>query len=335
MAKNNSPIINLTSKELKDISSFCDLNELDFDEFIKTCFNKGYQIEKYGLLTNEDGEQIVFEEKIVEKEIIKEVIKEVPVEVEKIIEKEVIKEIPVEKIVEKEIIKEVPVEKIVEKEVPVEVIKEVPVEVIKEVEKEVVVEVEKIIEVEKPIEVIVEKEVYITDDEEVKELGNKIAKLEKDKQKFSTKMEENENIFQKEKEGYDTQISEYIRKIDEKESEKSKLEGRISELEVLLEEKPKELIKEIEVIKEVEIIKEVPVEVVKEVEVIKEVKGNGDPEKLKGLQSTIQKLREELREKEKSISQYEKIMLELDNEFKNQRATFLNSTNLNDELKRK
>ena len=47
----------------------------------------------------------------------------------------------------------------------------------------------------------------------------------------------------------------------------------------------------------------------------------------------IQKLQEELREKEKSILQYEKIMVELDNDFNNQRATFLGSTNLNNELK--
>jgi len=103
-------------------------------------------------------------------------------------------------------------------------------------------------------------------------------------------------------------------------------------LEVLLEEKPKEVIKEVEVIKEIEVIKEVPVEVVKEVEVIKEVKSQGSPEKLKGLQNTIQKLKEEIREKDKSISQYEQIMLELDKEFKNQTATYLASTNLNREL---
>jgi len=126
----NLPIISLTAKEIKDIKSFCKLNELDFEKFIKICFSKGYQIEKYGLLTTDDGEQIVFEEKIVEKEVIK----EVPIEVEKIIEKIVIKEIPVEKIVEKQI--------------TVEVIKEVPFEVIKEIEKEVIVEVEKIVEVE-------------------------------------------------------------------------------------------------------------------------------------------------------------------------------------------
>jgi hypothetical protein len=111
----NSPIINLSSKELKDIKSFCDLNELNFEEFVKSCFDKGYQIEKYGLLTNEDGEQVIFEEKVV----IKEIIKEVPVEVEKIIEKEVIKEVEVPVEVEKI------VEKIIEK--PIEVIKEVPI----------------------------------------------------------------------------------------------------------------------------------------------------------------------------------------------------------------
>ena len=65
------------------------------------------------------------------------------------------------------------------KEVEKEVIREV--EVIKEVEKivEVIKEVEKLVEVEVPVEVIVEKEVYITDDEQVKELGGKIAELEK------------------------------------------------------------------------------------------------------------------------------------------------------------
>ena len=311
MAQKNSPTINFSASELKDLQAFCELNELDVDEFVKSCFDQGYQIEKYGLL-NSDGV------KVVEKEVIKEIRVEVPVE--KVVEKEVIKEVPVEveKVVEKIITKEIPVEKIVEKEVPVEVIKEVekevikevPVEVIKEVEKEVIKEVEKIVEVKVPVEKVVTKEVYITDDEQVTELGNKIAKLEKSNKTYSTKLK-NANV------------------------EKKELEKTLTELEVLLEEKPKEVIQEVEVVKEVEVIKEVPVEVIKEIEVVKEVKGKGDPEKLKALQTTIQKLREELREKEKSISQYEKILLELDNEFKNQRATFLSSTNINDELKRK
>ena len=84
MAQNNSSTINFTTTQLKDIKSFCKLNELDFEEFVMECFNQGYQIEKYGLL-NADGV------KIVEKEVIKEVRVEVPVE--KVIEKEIIKEV--------------------------------------------------------------------------------------------------------------------------------------------------------------------------------------------------------------------------------------------------
>lgn len=141
----DSSMYNFTSQEEKEIKEFCKLNELDYDKFIKDCFDKGYQIEKYGLLTI-DGQTII------EKEVIKEVIKEVPVE--KIVE------------VEKEVIKEI--------EVPVEIIKEV--EKIVEVEK--VVEKEVINEVEVPIEVIVEKEVYITDDSETNKLLLKIEELE-------------------------------------------------------------------------------------------------------------------------------------------------------------
>lgn len=299
MAKNNSPTINLTSKELKDISAFCELNELDFDEFVNSCFNKGYQIEKYGLLTNEDGEQIVFEEKIVEKEIIK----EVPVEVEKIIEKEIIREVPVEKIVEKEVIKEVPVEKIVEKEVPVEVIKEVPVEVIKEVEKEVIVEVEKIVEIEKPVEKVITKEVYITDDEEVQELGSKIAELEK----------ENRDLSQK--------LTEFVTKpptIIEK-------EVPVEKIKIVEKEVPVEIIKE--VVREVE----KPIEVIKEV--VKEVKVE-NKEKLKKLQETISVMRDELREKDEKILQFEKNIVELEKIKGPIKGKFMGSTNLNDNLYR-
>jgi len=104
--------INLTVKELKDIKSFCALNELKFEVFVDSCFNKGYQIEKYGLLTTDDGKQIIFEEK--------EIIKEVFIEVEK----EIIVEVPVEVIIEKEKIVEVIVEKIIEIEKPIRVVVE-------------------------------------------------------------------------------------------------------------------------------------------------------------------------------------------------------------------
>ena len=80
-------MLNLNSEEIKDIEVFCKLNEFtDVNEFVKECFNKGYQIEKYGLLTI-DGQTVM------EKEIIKgSHVKEVPVE----IIKEVVKEIEVE-----------------------------------------------------------------------------------------------------------------------------------------------------------------------------------------------------------------------------------------------
>ena len=216
-------MLNLNPEEIKDIEVFCKLNEFtDVNEFVKECFNKGYQIEKYGLLTI-DGQTII------EKEVIKEVIKEVPVEVIKKVteevEVEVVKEVIVEKPVEivKEVLKEVPVEVIkevvVEKEVEkiVEVIKEIPVEkvVVKEVVKEV------------PVEKVVEKEVYITDDSKIKELVNKIELLE-------------------------NRPPEIIEKEVVKEIEVIKE----VEVEVIKEiEKPVEVVKE--VIKEVEIIKEV------------------------------------------------------------------------------
>ena len=45
MEQNNSLIIDLTKQELKDIESFCKLNELEKEEFIKECFMQGYYIE--------------------------------------------------------------------------------------------------------------------------------------------------------------------------------------------------------------------------------------------------------------------------------------------------
>ena len=174
--------INLTQSQLKDIKAFCSLNKIeDVDAFIKLCFEKGYNVEKYGLLGKTGGEQ--------EKRV------EIPVEVIKEVIKTEYVEVPVEKIIE--VIKEVPVEKIIEK--PVEIIKEIPVEkvVIKEVIKEVPVE----------------KIVTIYDNSSENELLLKIQQLESDKQLFSTKTQEfeeqlrlfstktteMENIFQNEK----------------------------------------------------------------------------------------------------------------------------------------
>jgi predicted RNase H-like nuclease (RuvC/YqgF family) len=98
----------INKKILQAVSAYCKLNNIeDVDDFIKKCFQSGFNIEKYGLLgktLNEDekdlktgivGEKQLIKEVIVEKKV------EVPVEVikEVIIEKEIIKEVPVEKIV--------------------------------------------------------------------------------------------------------------------------------------------------------------------------------------------------------------------------------------------
>jgi hypothetical protein len=188
MEQKNLSTINLSRKQLKDVEEFCKLNKIeDVEEFLVKCFVNGYEIEKYGLLQNSGGSR----EKWVEKEIIVEKRVEIPVEV--IIEKTIIEYVEVEK--EKEVI----VEKVVEK--LIEVIKEIPVEkiVIQEVIKEI------------PVEVKVEKKVYITDDEAVKQLGGKIIKLEEEESQLLSKIQQLETSF-------DTQKSEYIRKISELES---------------------------------------------------------------------------------------------------------------------
>ena len=188
MEQKNLSTINLSRKQLKDVEEFCKLNKIEnVEEFLVKCFVEGYEIEKYGLLQNSGGSR----EKWVEKEVIVEKRVEVPVEV--IIEKSIIEYVEVEK--EKEVI----VEKVVEK--LIEVIKEIPVEkiVIQEVIKEI------------PVEVKVEKKVYITDDEAVKQLGGKITKLEYEESQLLSKIQQLETSF-------DTQRSEYIRKISELES---------------------------------------------------------------------------------------------------------------------
>ena len=168
MEQKNWSTINLSPKQVRDVEQYCKLNNIeDISTFFQTCFIKGYEIEKFGLLNGD--------EKIIEKEVIVEKRVEIPVEViiEKPIieyvevEKEIIKEIPREVIVEKivEVTKEIPVEKIVER--TVEIVKEVPVDrvVIQEVIKEV------------PVEKIITKTEYITDDSKVTELVEELERV--------------------------------------------------------------------------------------------------------------------------------------------------------------
>jgi len=106
-------------------------------------------------------------------------------------------------------------------------------EVEKIVEKIVEVPVEKIVDrvIEIPVEKIVEKEIYITDDEQVKNLTQKISIIENDleleKQKFSTIISEMENNFQQEKDDtskeHNLKISDLNNKILQLESEIKKL----------------------------------------------------------------------------------------------------------------
>jgi hypothetical protein len=96
MEQKNFSIIDLNSKELKDIKQFCELNKIeDVQKFMHTCFKQGYEIKKFGLLN--PGKTGGIEEKWVEKEVIIEKRVEIPIEVIKEVEK--IIEVPVEKIV--------------------------------------------------------------------------------------------------------------------------------------------------------------------------------------------------------------------------------------------
>ena len=204
--------LNLSTTENKDLISYCNMNDLRISEVIKKSYLEGFNIERYGLL-NMGGirEKQVEKEVIVEKrvEVPIEIIKEVPkieyVEIEKQVDKivEKIVEVPIE------VIKEVPVDRVVEK--VVEVIKEIPVEkvVIKEVIKEIPVE----------------KVVYVTDHEELNaKIFQKEQEFDQQRQIFSTKTLEMENIFQNEMSKKDKELDELRRNLDEKDkTEKLKL----------------------------------------------------------------------------------------------------------------
>lgn len=216
--------LELTSKEHKDLLSYCKLNNLDPQVILKKSYLEGFSIEKYGLLN--PG---VKQEKPVEIEVIREKRVEIPVEVIKEVVK--IEYVEIEKPVE--VVKEVPVEKIVE------VIKEIPsppteVEVIKYVDREVVKEV--------IVEVPVEKIVYVYDkkeDEVDTNLDDIIFQHKEEineiKSKFSTKEEEMTKIFHQEKE----KVDELLLKIQQLENQPPKIVETIKE--VIVE---KEVVKE-------------------------------------------------------------------------------------------
>jgi len=226
---------------------------------------------------------------------------------EKVIEKEVIVEkrveVPVEVIiekpviqyveVEKEIIKEIPIDRVVEK--IVEVTKEIPVEkvVIKEVIKEI------------PIEKVVEKEIFITDDNQVNELLFKIQQLESDKELFSTKTQELEEEVQK----FSTIKTEieniFQNKMSKKEEELDELRHSLD----ILRQTP-------------------PIEKILEVVIEKPV----DDSKSQKLQETLAKLRQDILDKDKKISDLELKISELMGLQQEKKALYLKGSNLDDKL---
>ena len=222
---------------------------------------------------------------------------------EKWVEKEIIREklveVPIEIIKEvekeviKEIIKEVPIEKVVEK--IVEITKEIPVEkiVIKEVIKEI------------PIEKVVEKEVFITDDKQVNELLLKIQQLESDKRVFSTKTQEFEDEIQK----FSTIKTEMENIFQNKMSKK--------------EEELDELRNSLDILRQTDLVEKV-VEVVIEKPV--------DDNKSQKLQETLAKLRQEILNKDKKISDLELKISELMGLQQEKKALYLKGSNLDDKL---
>jgi hypothetical protein len=201
---------------------------------------------------------------------------------------------------EKQVEKEVIVEKRVE--IPVEVIKEVvrieyvevekPIEVIKEVTVDRIVE--KVVEVIK--EVPVEKIVYVTDQEEMNSrIFQKEQEFEEQRQIFSTKTQELENNFHNEK-------KELLLKIQQLETKEPEVK---------------------EIIREVGVIKEIVIE--------KEGDSNLKP-KLDALQLTVQKLKQDNIEKDKTIREYEQTIQDIQKFQDEKKAMFMRGSNLDDKL---
>ena len=150
-------------------------------------------------------------------------------------------------------------------------------EKIVEVPIEIIKEVEKIVEV--PVEKVVTKIEYIRDENNENELGEKITKLEKEMSKK------------------DEELDELRRNLD-----------------IILDEPPVEIIKEVEKI----------------VEVIKEVEKPND--RMEMLQETLLTLRKELQTKNERIKELEKINRDLENLSSQKGAVFLRGSNLNNRI---
>jgi hypothetical protein len=69
MEQKNLLTIDISKQDHKDLISFCELNEItDIDGFVKLCFRKGSDIERYGLLNQGQLPEVIDRE--FEKEVV-------------------------------------------------------------------------------------------------------------------------------------------------------------------------------------------------------------------------------------------------------------------------
>lgn len=172
--------------------------------YLNKCLKKGYDIEVYGLLGNNESN-------IIEKEIIKEIIREIPVEVIKIVE--VVKEIPGP-------IKEIKIIEYVEKEVIKEIIVEVPV-----------------ISVVKENLTTVEPEIrYLQDDVQIKKLQEIIKTIEIEKNDLLSKISEPHNNIKldKTKIFFEATLHSLKKELNLKDNKIKDLENKLKQLEELV-----------------------------------------------------------------------------------------------------
>ncbi len=93
MEEKNLLTVNIKETQKKDLIKFCNLNQLDLEEFVTFCFKKGYYIEKYGSLNENENEAYLnkrIEDLMVELQKEKSKPPRIEyIEVEKVVEKEV------------------------------------------------------------------------------------------------------------------------------------------------------------------------------------------------------------------------------------------------------
>jgi hypothetical protein len=199
MEQKDSKIFNKTT--MQSVSAFCDANNIeDKDDFIYLCFKQGFDIKKFGLLgeTLNEGEKHLKTGGIEEKRLEIEVIREIRVEV------------PVEKIVER-IVTVTDDTKINELLLKIQQLENRPPEIV-----EVVKEVEKVVtKVEYICDKTGENELFGKIEQLEQEISTKDNELTKQRQLFSTKTIEMENIFQNKMSKKEEELDELRHSLDE------------------------------------------------------------------------------------------------------------------------